>query len=103
MEQGFLIQKVLRRFFSSKFLTLVFIFAPLVHADQVVPCASQVVCGEVGKVQISTSGTEKILEMSLDAVTHTIDIKGELKRTVEMGKKFWRSFKGLLCQGWLNH
>ncbi len=58
------------------------------YADQGHPCAPQVVCGEVGRIQISEKGAAKILETGIDAITNTIDIKSELNEAIAKSPDF---------------
>lgn len=71
---------------------LTVVFLQHAFADQVEPCGSEVKCGEVGKVQISTRGTEKILEIGLDTVTKTFDIKKELNEAIDKSPDFPHKF-----------
>lgn len=64
----------------------------LAYADQTHPCTSQVVCGEVGRIQISEKGAAKILETGIDAISNTIDIKGELNEAIAKSPDFPATF-----------
>ncbi len=58
------------------------------YADVSHPCTSQVVCGEVGRVQISEQGAAKILETGIDAITSTVDIRAELNEAIDKSPDF---------------